>query len=60
MTSLHSPHGSSRPSLSEYNMSYLHEHMEKPGLSASTLRLALVLLATLTVIAAALLSVAEL
>ncbi len=59
MATLLSKLDSSRPPLSEYHSSCLHVPMEKPGLNPSTLRMALVLLATLTVIAAALLSLAE-
>ncbi|WP_395737790.1 hypothetical protein [Prosthecobacter sp.] len=60
MTSLLPKLDSSRRSLSEHDLGCLHAHMEKPGMNPSTVRMALVLLATLTVILAAAISVAEL
>lgn len=49
-----------RPDSSEYNLSYFHARMEKPGMNPATVRVALVLLATATVTLAALFSLAQL
>ncbi|WP_395752027.1 hypothetical protein [Prosthecobacter sp.] len=58
MTSLLPKHDSRRQSLREYGLSRSCAPMEKPGVDPSALRLALILLATLSVITAALLSAA--
>ncbi len=61
MATLLSKMHSHRPeSLSDYNLSYLHAHLEKPGMNPATVRVALVLLATATVTLAALFSMAQL
>lgn len=61
MATLLSKMHSYRPeSDSDYNLSYLHAHLEKPGMNPATVRVALILLATMTVLLAAAYSMAQL
>lgn len=61
MATLLSKMHSYRPeSDSDYNLSYLHNHLEKPGMNPASVRVALVLLAAMTVLAAAAYSMAQL
>lgn len=60
LSKMHSYRPDTSDTLSEYNLSYMHNHLEKPGMNPATVRVALVLLATLTVTLAAMFSLVQL